>query len=103
MILPGTAILLGAILAFGQVAAGPGTRAPDSGEAVFTTETRLVALNVTVTDKSGHLVPNLPESAFRVFENNVVQPIAVFKHEDVPVSLALVVDSSGSMRSKQRG
>ena len=103
VILLSTAMLLGAILAFGQVAAGPGTRAPDSGEAVFTTETRLVALNVTVTDKSGHLVPNLPESAFRVFENNVVQPISVFKHEDVPVSLALVVDSSGSMRSKQRG
>jgi Ca-activated chloride channel family protein len=101
------ATLLSALLTFGQGAFGPGTSgpdiAPDSGEAVFSTETRLVPLNVTVTDKNGHQVPNLPQSAFQVFENNVVQPIRVFKHEDVPVSLALVIDSSGSMRSKQRG
>jgi len=94
--LAGGAALLSAILAFGQAAL-------ESGDTVFSTETRLVALNVTVTDKNGHTVPNLPQSAFQVTENNVVQPIRVFKHEDVPVSLALVIDSSGSMRSKQKG
>jgi hypothetical protein len=36
----------------------------DSGDAVFSAETRLVPLNVTVTDKSGRLVTNLPQSAF---------------------------------------
>jgi Ca-activated chloride channel homolog len=62
-----------------------------------------VPLNVTVTDKSDHLVTNLTESEFQVFENNVVQPIKVFKHEDVPVSMGLVIDNSGSMRSKRAG
>ena len=70
---------------------------------IFSSETRYVPLNVTVTDKSDHLVTNLPESAFQVFENNVLQPIKIFKHEDVPVSMGLVIDNSGSMRSKRAG
>lgn len=70
---------------------------------IFSSETRYVPLNVTVTDKSDHLVMNLQESAFQIFENNVVQPIKIFKHEDVPVSMGLVIDNSGSMRSKRAG
>src|ERR1700684_4089781 len=50
----------------------------DSGDAVFSAETRLVPLNVTVTDKSGHLVTDLPRSAFQVFENGVQQTIRLF-------------------------
>src|SRR5580658_6386606 len=38
--------------------------APDAEDAIFTTDTRLVPLNVTVTDKTGRLVTNLPQSAF---------------------------------------
>ena len=70
---------------------------------IFSSETRYVPLNVTVTDKSDHLVTNLNESAFQVYENNVLQPIKIFKHEDVPVSMGLVIDNSGSMRSKRAG
>ena len=77
--------------------------APDSGDAVFSTDTRLVPLNVTVNDKSGRLITNLPQSAFTVYENGVVQPIKLFKREDVPVSLGLVIDNSGSMREKRQG
>jgi VWFA-related protein len=75
---------------------------PDSGDAIFSTETRLVPLNVTVTDKNGHLVTNLPQSAFQVFENGVPQTIRLFKREDVPVSMGLVIDNSGSMREKRQ-
>ena len=80
-------------------------RAQDSpgGEAVFTSDTRQVPLNVTVTDHSGHLVNNLTQSAFTVMENNVVQPIKYFHHEDVPVSMGLIIDNSGSMRDKRAG
>jgi VWFA-related protein len=75
----------------------------DTGEdAIFTAETRLVSLNVTVTDKAGHLVPGLSRSAFQVFENKVLQQIKDFKGEDVPVSLGLVIDNSGSMREKRQ-
>jgi VWFA-related protein len=67
---------------------------------VFRAETRLVVCNATVVDKSGHLVTNLPQSAFTVYENKVKQEIRKFKREDVPVALGLVIDNSGSMRNK---
>jgi Ca-activated chloride channel family protein len=69
--------------------------------AVFRTDTRLVVLHATVVDKSGHLVTNLPESAFQVYENGVAQHIKIFKREDVPVSMGLIIDNSGSMRDKR--
>ena len=64
-------------------------------------DTRLVVCHTTVADKNGHLVTDLPQSAFHVFENDVPQPIQRFKREDVPVSLGLIVDNSGSMRDKR--
>ncbi|MDP2996623.1 MAG: VWA domain-containing protein [Bryobacterales bacterium] len=70
--------------------------------AVFRTETRLVLLHATVVDKNGHLVTNLGRTAFKVFENGAEQELRIFRREDVPVSLALVVDNSGSMRDKRQ-
>lgn len=90
------ALCLSSAAAFGQ-------SQPDASEPVFSTETRQVPLNVTVTDKNAHLVLNLQQSNFQVYENNVLQPIRFFKHEDVPVSMGLVIDNSGSMRSKRQG
>ena len=63
--------------------------------AVFTTETRLVVLHATVVDKTGHLVTNLPQNAFQVYENGVQQQVKLFRREDIPVSLGLVIDNSG--------
>ena len=83
----------------------PATLAPpqkDSSTPVFAVETREVPLNITVTDRSGHLVTNLPQSAFHVYENNVLQTIKVFRRDDAPVSMALVIDNSGSMREKRQ-
>ncbi len=71
-------------------------------DAVFSSDTRLVPLNVTVTEKSGHLVTNLPQSAFTVLENGAPQTIKIFKSEDVPVSIGLIIDNSGSMRDKRQ-
>src|SRR5437763_11450608 len=67
---------------------------------VFRSDTRVVVCHTTVIDRTGHLVTTLPESAFSVFENKVRQEIRRFKREDVPVSLGLVIDNSGSMRNK---
>jgi Ca-activated chloride channel family protein len=75
----------------------------DSGDAIFSADTRLVPLNVTVSDKAGKLITNLPQSAFQVFENGVSQQIKLFKREDVPVSMGLIIDNSGSMREKRAG
>jgi len=59
-----------------------------------------VVCHTTVIDKAGHLVTTLPQSAFTVFENKVKQQIRKFKREDVPVSLGIVIDNSGSMRNR---
>jgi Ca-activated chloride channel homolog len=69
--------------------------------AQFTTELRLVVLHASVTDKKGKLITDLPREAFRVLENGQPQELKVFKREDVPVSLGLIIDDSGSMRSKR--
>src|SRR3954451_11097854 len=71
-------------------------------ETTFRADTRLVVLHASVVDKSGKLLTDLPRTAFKVFENNIEQPIKTFRREDVPVSLALVVDNSGSMRNKRK-
>jgi VWFA-related protein len=68
---------------------------------VFRADTRLVVCHTSVIDKNGHLVTGLPQSAFSVTENGVPQEIKVFKAEDVPVALGLVIDNSGSMRDKR--
>jgi len=73
----------------------------ESTGAVFKSTTQLVVLHTTVTDKSGHLVTDLPQSAFTVYENGVSQSIKSFKREDVPVSMGLIIDNSGSMRDKR--
>ncbi len=70
-------------------------------DVVYTSDTRLVILPATVQDKSGHLVTNLTEGQFQIFDNNSPQALKLFKREDVPVSLGLIIDSSGSMRDKR--
>src|SRR5580704_7892970 len=71
-------------------------------EPTFSIGTRLVVLPVSVIDKSGKLVTDLQQKAFKVFENGVEQPIKVFRREDVPISLGIIIDNSGSMREKRQ-
>jgi VWFA-related protein len=61
----------------------------------------LVVLHVTVTNNRGEFVPDLAQSGFRVFEDKIEQKISVFSREDIPVTMGLVVDNSGSMREKR--
>ncbi len=69
---------------------------------VFHSETRLVVLHATVADRNGRLVTDLPQDAFNIFEDGVEQQIKVFRREDVPLSLGLVIDNSGSMRRRRQ-
>jgi VWFA-related protein len=59
-----------------------------------------VALNATVLD-GNQLVPDLKKENFAVFQDGVKQTIISFQHTDLPVSIALVVDNSGSMFRKR--
>lgn len=60
-----------------------------------------VVLNATVLDENNHLVTTLTKGDFRVTEDGVQQTIASFQHQDVPVSMGLLVDNSGSMYKKR--
>jgi Ca-activated chloride channel family protein len=64
------------------------------------TETEMTLVNVTVTDPYGRLVTGLEQDAFRVFEDNTEQEIVRFSSEDVPISIGVIFDMSGSMTDK---
>jgi VWFA-related protein len=69
--------------------------------AQFRADTRLVVLHASVTDRKGKLVTNLDKDAFKVFENGQLQQVKIFRREDVPVSLGIIIDDSGSMATKR--
>ena len=60
-----------------------------------------VRLNASVFDQSGHSIQTLDKDAFHVYEDGVPQALASFRHEDLPVSLGILIDSSGSMYDKR--
>ena len=93
--------ILAVLAAFSSLLAAPAAAQEESG-AVFRSDTRLVVLHASVLDKNGKLITDLPQDVFRVYENEVPQTISMFRREDVPVSLGLIVDNSGSMRDKRR-
>ena len=62
----------------------------------------LTELHVSVTDEKDHPIGNLSRENFRVFEDQREQMLAVFKHEDIPVSLGLVIDNSRSMEPRKQ-
>ena len=75
--------------------------APDvAPEATFRSDTRLVVLNISVF-KDGKVVKDIPQSAFTVYENGEKQQINVFRQEDAPISLGLIIDNSASMTDKR--
>lgn len=70
-------------------------------EYTIRTTSRLVLLDVSVKDSAGALVSDLIGENFRVYEDGRLQQITQFAHADIPVTIGLVVDASGSMRPKQ--
>jgi Ca-activated chloride channel homolog len=60
-----------------------------------------VVLNCTVVDEKTHLVTDLKRGDFRVWEDGVPQTIDSFQFRDLPVSMGILVDNSGSMRDKR--
>jgi len=80
----------------------PQDRSGQDEDPVFKVGTRLVLLPVSVVGKGGKLITDLPQKAFKVYENGVEQPIKIFRREDVPISLGIIIDNSGSMREKRQ-
>jgi len=66
----------------------------------MSTSSELVVLPVTVLDRQGRLVADLPRERFAVYDNGRPQTISVFSNEDTPVTIGLVLDDSRSMAPK---
>jgi len=76
---------------------------PNAGKqgSIIKVDVGLVVLHTSVIDDRGKFADGLKPENFRVFEDKVEQKLANFKREDVPVSMGLVIDNSGSMRDKR--
>ena len=79
---------------------GPGTGI-EPGGFVFHSDVQEVVLHATVIDDKQRMITNLDRNAFTVFEDGKPQIIKSFRHEDIPISLGIVIDNSGSMREKR--
>jgi Ca-activated chloride channel homolog len=78
---------------------GPAVRKESEGY-ILRTNVEEVVLNATVLE-GPHIVQTLKSENFQVFEDGVKQAIISFQHTDLPVSIGLVVDNSGSMSRKR--
>ncbi len=61
-------------------------------------DTELVNLNVRVVDRNNRSITNLSQNDFKVYEDNVLQPIEFFSKSEVPTNYTLLIDNSGSLR-----
>lgn len=82
-------------------AAASGEVTRENGRYTLRANAYEVRLNASVVDASGTAINNLSKDAFHVYEDGVPQTILGFRHEDVPVSLGILIDSSGSMYDKR--
>jgi Ca-activated chloride channel family protein len=73
---------------------------PPSQQPSFRAGIEVVSLNVTVTGKGGNYLTNLERDAFAVFEDGVKQDVEFFSRAQLPIALALLLDTSASMESK---
>lgn len=74
----------------------------DDGKFTLRRDVEEVILNATVVDSHRRRIESLHKENFRVTEDGVVQTIADFEHQDMPISLAILVDNSGSMGTKRQ-
>jgi len=82
-------------------APGPAGEVRKQGEGyLLHTDVEEVVLNATVLDGS-QLVESLTKDNFQVYEDGVKQTLLSFQHTDLPVSIGLVIDNSGSMYRKR--
>ncbi|HEX5228407.1 MAG TPA: VWA domain-containing protein [Bryobacteraceae bacterium] len=88
------------LLPFVLAAAGPTERTAQVPQGEFRVVSDVVLINATVLDGHDRPVRGLPRDQFRIFEDKAEQNIAYFSEEEVPLSLAVIFDTSGSMDGK---
>lgn len=95
------ATFLGGALTLGQAGVAPSATAPTQrpDRPAFSTRSELVVLHVMVKDRRGSYVTGLSADAFTIFDDGERQTIQFFGAQDAPVTVGLIVDSSGSMHA----
>jgi len=81
--------------------AGPPSDRRQSGPSTIRVSVGLVVLHATVQNHKGNIVSGLAQGDFHVYENGVLQRITYFSDNDIPVTVGLVIDNSGSMEPKR--
>src|SRR5438045_6526379 len=72
------------------------------GAPAFKSSSELVVLHVAVVDRHAGFVSGMPKDAFAVYEDGRKQPIEFFQNDDTPVTVGLLIDSSGSMVPRRK-
>ncbi len=85
----------------GSPARGTALERGPGGRYTFTQNVNEVVLNVSVFDEERRLINGLTQDDFQVSEDGTPQKIVAFQHQDVPVSIGILIDNSGSMRDKR--
>jgi Ca-activated chloride channel homolog len=76
------------------------TPTPPPRTPTFGVEIEVINLTVSVTDSRSRYVTDLKNDDFAVFEDGIRQDLSIFRHEDIPISMVLVLDTSASMDEK---
>jgi Ca-activated chloride channel homolog len=98
-------VLLPASLAVGlsvALVAQGSSQDPPPQQPTFRSGASTVAVYATVTDSTGRLVPNLRREDFEIYDNGKLQPLTLFAAETQPISIAIMLDRSGSMKDNFR-
>ena len=96
--LPGHATRTAAALAVTLAVATPVAQQPE--QPAFRTGVDLVSLNVTLTDGANRYVTDIEEAGFQLYEDGALQEITFFTRTQLPIALALLMDTSASMAEK---
>src|SRR5277367_4775264 len=89
------------LLSPAQAQESPVSSSPPGNDYTISVSVNMVVLNATVEANKNVLVSGLGKDDFQIYEDGVLQPIKYFSHQDIPVTVGLVIDNSGSMRPKR--
>ena len=91
--------LLGVAAAMGALPSLAAAQAPPPPP-TFGAGIEIINLNLSVTDARNNFIADLNPSDFAIFEDGIRQELSLFTHEDLPISMVLMVDTSASMEEK---
>jgi VWFA-related protein len=89
------ALALGLVAAAAPAPLGAQARTPSFGTGI-----EIINLNLSVTDARSNFVVDLGQKDFAVFEDGIRQDLTLFTHENLPISMVLMIDCSASMEEK---